>query len=203
MKRYFALLAACVSLSACISEDGPQKNEQIGANAASKESMSEAPPVIDISSPDKALKSYWAVVDWKRQLTARQHKDILQSKQTKLMDETYSKVTSPEISSRQRNHEVQTFDREIAEAKVETETRAVIHAVIKNSTPIPEGAEVTKSDRDRREQGNRFRYVLERGQDGWRVSEVWEYSLYHDNKWRKEYPSSTTPTVSVFVFGGY
>lgn len=203
MIRVALIAAACTSLTGCIKDDTQQKSEPIAVEAAHKEASFEAPPVIDNTSPDKALKSYWSVVDWKKRLAAEKHKETLQSKQFKLSDETYAMVVTPEVSGNRKIYPVETFDREIIEAKVETDTRAVINAVIRNSTPIPDGADVTAYDRKRREQGNRFRYVLERSQDGWKVAEIWEFDQFYDKKWTKNSPSSEKPRVGTLTIGGY
>lgn len=201
MRRLIAVAAVSVVLVGCQDDVGTTKNNSVAVKEVAKAEESEPPPPIEVTSPDQALKSYWAVLDWRARVSDQQNKATLQSKLTASMDETYAKVATPAIYER-RSYTLSTFDREIVEAKVETDTRATILATIKNSTPIPAGADVTDRDRERREQGDRFRYVLERNQDGWRVAEVWEFNRFYDKKWTKIAPSSTKPSVESFTFGG-
>lgn len=201
MRNLVFTCAFCAVLAGCLGESDAVKTEALAAPEVARVEDREPPPAVDSTSPDNALKSYWSVVDWRKRISKQQHEETLQSKLTASMDDAHSKVAVPAIYKR-RSYPLETFDREIIEAKVETDTRATIHAVIKNSTPIPEGADVTNYDRKRREQGDRYRYVMERGQDGWRVAEIWEFDRYYDKKWSKTSPSSTKPSVGTLTFGG-
>jgi hypothetical protein len=97
----------------------------------------------------------------------------------------------------------ETFSRDILEVKVETGSRAVVIAVLKNTTPIPQGAQVDESDERWRRDGFRYKYVLLKDDVGWRVAEIWEWEPYQPHPdWRKRIPLDTNPGVPSRVYGG-
>ena len=105
---------------------------------------------------------------------------------------TFADVESPSVT--------ETFSRDILEVKVESDSRAVVVAVLKNTTPIPQGAEVTKFDEERRRDGERYKYVLFKDQSGWRVAEIWEWSAYPSPHWKKSRPGDGKPTVPSLTY---
>ena len=100
------------------------------------------------------------------------------------------------------NRTFETFARDILEVKVESESRAVVVAVIKNTTPIPAGAEMTKYDEERRRDGERYRYILQRDSGSWRVAEIWEWETYPTPKWKKARPGDGKPSVPSLTYEG-
>jgi hypothetical protein len=157
---------------------------------------------LDLSTPDKALKSYWAVRDsvrTKKSDLAIQARSSLEAAETQLAA-VADGALAKEFSARFRQPE--TFSRDIIDVKVESESRAVIIVVIKNSTPIPTGGEMSKYDEERRENGKRYRYVLEKAQPGWRVSEIWEWDTYPTKDWKKSMPGNGKPYVPSLTSGG-
>ena len=157
---------------------------------------------LDLSTPDKALKSYWAVRDSVRSKQVElftQNKEGYQSAEAQMSevaDGALAKNFSFDIIP------FETFSRDLIDVKVESESRAVIIAVIKNSTPIPAGAEMSKFDEERRRDGERYRYILEKNQAGWRVSEVWEWSTYPSDAWKKIKPDDGKPHVPSLTYNG-
>lgn len=157
---------------------------------------------LDLATPDKALKSYWAVRDSVRSKQVElfaQNKEGYQSAEAQMSevaDDALAKNFSFDIIP------FETFSRDLIDVKVESESRAVIIAVIKNSTPIPAGAEMSKFDEERRRDGERYRYILEKNQAGWRVSEVWEWSTYPSAEWKKTKPDDGKPHVPSLTYNG-
>ena len=157
---------------------------------------------LDLSTPDKALKSYWAVRDSVRSKQVElftQNKEVYQSaaaQMSEVADGVLAKSFSFDISP------LEIFSRDLLDVKVESESRAVIIAVIKNSTPIPAGAEMSEFDEERRRDGERYRYILEKNQTGWRASEVWEWSTYPSDAWKKIKPDDGKPHVPSLAYNG-
>lgn len=157
---------------------------------------------LDLATPDKALKSYWAVRDSVRAKQIEifaQSKDSFQSAEAQMSavaDGAIAKSFSFDITP------IDTFSRDLIDVKVESESRAVIIVVIKNSTPIPAGAEMSKFDEERRRDGERYRYVLEKNQTDWRVSEIWEWSTYPSAEWKKIRPGDGKPHVPSLTYQG-
>lgn len=137
-------------------------------------------PVVDISTPDKALKSYWEARDWlSARTTERDSREW--ADQAEAGGQLIAKVTGGTVAanfSRRDLFPVERFDRSIDEVKVETESRAVALATVKNVTPIQVGAEPSKFETEWREQGAKVKYVLEKGPAGWQVSEIFEWNKY-------------------------
>ena len=92
------------------------------------------------------------------------------------------------------------YSRDIQEVKAESETRAVVFATIKNVTPIPQGAEPDESDKKYRADGFRFKYVLEKTSDGWKIAQVFKYRDYmRSDPWESVYQPRDKPRYPGFV----
>ncbi len=201
MRNLSVSIAASFFLLACDGGVSINNNTAESGDANSNGTTSIIRPKINKNSPDSALKSYWAIKDWTRRVEDEQFRKAVNTKDLIATREAFSSLVSPEIAER-KNYPVDEFHRDIVEAKIETETRASINAVVKNSTPIPEGAEVSEYDRKRREEGDRFRYVMEKTNDGWVVSEIWAFDRLFDKKWTKISPESKKPNVNTLTING-
>jgi hypothetical protein len=131
-------------------------------------------PTLDLSTPDRALKSYWAQKDWLQALARRELESIMKGI-TSLYRDNMPKVTTGEVSEYFRTASLQEderFRREIISVRQETDSRAIALVKITNVTPIPSEAEPTKYDLEMREKGEQFQYLLERHGEGWKVADV-------------------------------
>lgn len=194
MRAMFFVAIAALCLSACNKPSGT--TEKVAAS--SDRSISKIP--LDLTSPDNALKSYWAAKD-----EVRRAVDLKSDEETAFGKEVRSlleKVAAPGIFDFNHRPVLETFSRDIEDVDVQSETRAVIIARIKNITPIPAGAEVDEYDKKARENGERYRYVLEKSAAGWRVAELWTWSTYPKEDWKKSRPSDGKPSVPTFTFEG-
>jgi hypothetical protein len=123
----------------------------LGCNAPTATSTEQAPKAVaqadiqlDFSTPDKSLKTFWQIRDRIReqervlysedQPKRKEFQDGLRRATTVDVFQTLSAGLSP----------VDKFERDILEVKVESESRAVVTVRIRNTTPIPAGAEVSK-----------------------------------------------------------
>lgn len=190
----YALIASaliCVLFSAC--EKGPsvEINTPVRSEVA-----------LDISTPDKSLKSYWAVLDDMRSNYHELSKRLLS--QYRSVEQRVPLVAAGGLTKDIQSGigVFESFSRDIVEVKVESDSRAVILAVVKNVTPIPAGADVTKFDEEKRRDGERYRYVLERDQTGWRVAEIWEWERYPSADWKKSRPRDPRPSVPWITHRG-
>lgn len=163
-----------------------------------------ATPVdIDITTPDRAIKSYWKVQDQIRTEHLSHYKAQLptlhrsQASAERVM--TGTAFTDIKIKS----GTLEIFTRDIVDVKVESESRAVIIASIKNSTLIPAGAEVSKFQEQSRNEGDKYKYVLEKSPLGWQIAEIWEFSKYTSPPgWSKIIPGDGKPYVSSLTYDG-
>lgn len=131
-------------------------------------------PILDNSTPDRALHSWWAMRDWDYEQNRRIFHDA-RNRWTNAR-EAWQKVTTGDVAVIEGSDNLGpslTFDRRIVDVKVETESRAVITVIISNVTPVDESRLSSYAQKLRRE-GDRFRYVLIKT-DGWKVAEVFRY----------------------------
>ncbi len=192
--RKFTICTAVLlaGLAACSKTESPPSERKIAS----------AKVTLDLATPDKALKSYWAVRDSVRAKAVElfvQNKEGFQSAEAQMsavVDGALAKTFSFDIPP------IETFSRDLIDVKVESDSRAVIVVVIKNSTPIPAGAEMDKYDEERRRDGERYRYILEKNQEGWRVSEIWDWRTYPSNGWNKSHPRDGKPNVPSLTYDG-
>ncbi len=98
---------------------------------------------------------------------------------------------------------VTTTERDIQEVKIETETRAIVFAKMKNNTPPPEGSIPTEHDKKWRAEGERYKYLIEKTQDGWKISQVYKFDKFADlqkrDVWEKVYQVQLTPSYPSLV----
>lgn len=182
----------------CLSACDKANDTPVEVSNEAERRIAEVP--LDLSSPDKALKSYWATRDEVRRAIDRQS-----NQETAFGSEIKAlllKVGAPEIFNFDHKAVHETFSRDIEDVDVQSETRAVVVVRIKNITPIPAGAEVDEYDSKARENGERYRYVLEKTPAGWRVAEMWTWSVYPTEEWKKNRPTDGKPSVPTFTYEG-
>ena len=168
------------------------------------EALPQAPQLtLDQSSPDRALKSYWQVVDAVNKLVYERTTNG-GNEFGELIYGLQDRVALGGYYSAIRSHKpiLETYERDITDVEVQSQTRAVVHATIRNSTLIPEGAEVSDYDRRARKDGEKYRYVLEKDGDKWMVAEMWHFDSLLDKDWVKLLPKETKPQVSTATYEG-
>lgn len=139
---------------------------------------------IDASTPDRALKSYWQLMDnfW------LSHNSWLKASFDSLDLDAYrphfATLATGNISafydrrSKPKAQPLDRYEREILEVKQESASRAVVFVKIRNVTPLPEGAVLSERQTRNRHDGFDVKYVMEKDSDGWKVADV-----YVRNEW--------------------
>lgn len=192
MKNFLKLATVVVAMLGACSKTGvtpPEKHAHLTIS-------------VDLSTPDRAIKSYWAVRDSVR---SNQHEVITQAMDALARAEAQTIEVSEGALAKElvgRQYRLEMFARDILDVKVESESRAVITALIKNSTPIPAGTELTKYDEELRTKGERYRYVLEKVSAGWRIVEIWQWDTYPSLGWKKFRPIDGKPYVPSLTYEG-
>jgi len=189
------MIRACViafATSTLLACDNTHPRQGAGADA-------NAAPAIELDTPDRALRSYWAVMDWGRAQPIADEEVQREARRVELFNRTVIQDLAREASPRSIYEE--TFDRDILEVKQETPSRAVITVVVRNTTPIPVGAHATEAELRRRERGDRYRYVMEMVGKEWRVAEIWEVD-YGGGWRRKTSRGPKKPDVPILTFFG-
>jgi hypothetical protein len=151
------------------------------AAAAGAAAQSRSPPPADLASPEGALRSYWAVLDWREEaLRERGPADPTEAAYHRQMMEItagrtrqfYQSVQSV-VEARRRTK----LERRIVSNTQESPQRAVIVANIRNVTPVPRGAKPSPALVRQRAKGEDFKYVLALDATRWKVLEVWSLSM--------------------------
>lgn len=158
-------------------------------------------PVMDTSTPDRAVKSHWALKDYVLANSREVEQRFMETDQFKGIAQMFRQVNSPQIADDLASPTpAYQYSRDITQAKVETESRAVVFAVVKNVTPLPTDAVLSRSQTESREKGKTIKYVLEKDQSSWRITEIWQLGEY-TGEYIKSYP--TKATLPIYVFGGF
>lgn len=177
-------------------------HESRNAEATQKNSAADVKmPTIDIGTPDKAIATYWGVVDAARkqaQITADHNFSDFRKEQ----DAMLSKVMTSGALPKPNGSAFETFARDITSVNVETETRAVIIARIRNTTPLPAGAALGDYEMKARGTGDQYKYVLEKDSAGWKVAEIWVFEPIIKHDWEKEVPRDTAPYIPTLTMDG-
>lgn len=138
-----------------------------------------APQAPNFSTPENALRSYWATKDW---YSINRRPSVLEKTSTdqalflRKMAEVTTGETQKYFSSWQPSPPDK-VSRTIKSTSEESPSRVAIVVNLKNTTPIPAGAAPSKSEMSVREAGQDYKYVIDKRNDTWKVSEVWRLGL--------------------------
>lgn len=154
----------------------------------------------DLSTPDRAVRSWWAVKDTADAYAYRTYianSDVIPGSREQraavasiTIGAANTNVIAPERPTRE------SYSREILKVKQESESRAVVTARVRNVTPIPPGAVASEYQATARAEGEVYRYVVEKDATGWKISQIFTKS--YSGEWRPQFGSST-PSVSTWV----
>lgn len=158
---------------------------------------------LDTSTPDRALQSYWRVLDFPSEkpemkaVTAAYRRMQLPQRAAAWRRVTDGVVLADKADT--ASYPDQVYEREIVEVKAESETRSVIIARMRNVTPVPTGSVVSETEARMRTEGETFRYILEKGSNGWRVTQA-QRKDYIGDGWRNYFePPHAGGRVSTYV----
>jgi hypothetical protein len=200
--KYIPLLVLALSLTACESSDG--KLEQI-AKKSPVSPTNTIELILDTVSPDAAVKSWWQV----RDLSLTHDYDHCKTLDTKTprhleMDGFYAKVTDGIVLKRLTVSTYvcrkESFSREILNVKMESETRAVVLAQIKNTTPLLPNSVLEDIQKIERFEGSKYKYVVERKNNIWKISGISEVAKGVEIPKYDDFEYVSVPTST---FNGY
>ncbi|MCG3185941.1 MAG: hypothetical protein IOMNBAOH_00483 [Rhodocyclaceae bacterium] len=201
LSKFLAIFSSVLITAGCGGNNTEQAKPEAKSSSASAQIST--PVDIDITTPDRALKSYWKVQDQIRAEHFAHYNAQLptfhrtQASAEKVMTGTAFNDVKVKPGT------LESFTRDIIDVKVESESRAVIIASIKNSTPIPAGAELSKYQEQSRNEGDKYKYVLEKSQPGWQIAEIWDFKTYTSPPgWSKIIPGDGKPFVSSSTYEG-
>lgn len=174
---------------------GAQKAPNLKESVAAAVSGVKPPvvPNIDTSTPDFALKSWWAYLDEQQAYDARACERFVSEMSDFRKAQSLILAGDP-LKSRiglQGPCKVQQVDRQIKKVHMETETRSVIEVVMKDAIGPQPDEQVPSYAKSEVEQGFQFRYVLVKTPEGWRIEDVlrWNDSMVYLKRdpWQREY----------------
>lgn len=154
------------------------------------------------NSPDATVKSWWALKDASMRVNQEICPKIIDLRKPYL--DKFKALAASNF-----NHEAEcetmvvSFDRQITKVQVESDTRAVVVALIKNSSPPQVGATLTDEDRKVKEAGEQFKYTLERVDvtSGWKIEKIQTFSIYAKD-WQDAYKKSE-PLNHKYVYDSF
>lgn len=153
-------------------------------------------PAVDVSTPDKALKSYWAVKDWlEHSEISRRNADEFERQLITVREVTDGDAYATFYRGTRNAFVLEKFERDILDVKVDTESRATIMARVKNVTP-PSADDAPFIRSSSSNEGDVFRYVLEKNEGKWRVVQAWRRWI-SSSDWSKVFDN--TPRAHTFT----
>ncbi|WP_278405806.1 hypothetical protein [Pseudomonas rhodesiae] len=195
MKRLIIIGAAALILSGCFDR------EQTAGGLARAVSAVGAIEAAN-NSPDVTVKSWWRVKDASANIRIEVCKSNL-----KVAAPYFGKLSQLAegrlITEGECEKTPLVFDRQITKVEVQSDTRAVVTAHIKNATPPEDGAVLDAEAKKSKEDGEPFQYVLERQdtKSGWKITKISSFSSYTKD-WRDAYPKDE-PSNNRYVYGSF
>src|ERR1019366_6095281 len=132
MRNFVGILLVFAIVAAC-------SRSHVASVQQSKNSATEKPPVkLDLSTPDRTVKSYWALLTdspppppptAEQQRATDQYHNMMSSVMEGAALQWHRKVWSNDVT--------EIIERTVIEVKVESDSRAVVMARLRNVTPIP------------------------------------------------------------------
>lgn len=214
LNRAVVLLPLLFILQACKDEvpssvsAEPSKNAIVVAkNEKPEKPIYEfTPPAPNLSSPDNAVKSWWALTDAIARASYEEcKKEDVQATAIQAARRSLAAGSTKEFFQKARDCRLEDFERTIERASVETDTRAVVMTNIKNVTQLPAGSSLSKYAKDNVEKGLGYKYVLTRESDKWYIEEVYSYSstnvILKRDPWDRNYKNDKHEDVYLDVRG--
>lgn len=128
---------------------------------------------VDLSTPEAALHSYWRMQDALDSIAAGIVTGPAERDPFSATRRAYEQTVGGRAREVLASPFVrQTYAREVEAVDMASPSRALVMTVVRNTTPLPEGAALTIEQQELRGEGQQFRYVLEREGDTWRITQV-------------------------------
>lgn len=146
----------------------------------------------DLTTPDRALRSYWRYKDASERVEFARTLEWLKSSEHAAFAAQRAKVMGGDARVASEQVEAQyrptMYAYEIVDVKPESDSRALVNARIRNVTPLGAGAVLTELQAKQRRDGELFRYTLEKSAPGWQVVQV-QYS-FGSGEWHNRWDPS-------------
>lgn len=174
-------------------------------SSANTTAAADAPTKLELDSPDHAVKTWWKTRD---AIAAHANAACPGVNQMRMDSNGFKDGSSITTGAARATFEekpqctLRTYSREITEVKVESETRAIVLAKIKATTPIPPDATPDDRDLKYRAEGFPYKYVLEKVGKDWKIAQVYSYKTYGDgDPWEATFAEKPKPYVHSLIYG--
>ncbi|MNV55254.1 hypothetical protein D3C71_1474840 [compost metagenome] len=172
MTKPVLLLALAIVLAGCSKEEESPWTRLQAATPQLK---------VAANTPDAAVKSWWHVRDEEERYAV-----IVCNESAELyrpFRSTREGLSTEGLLAKQAGQDKcdqQIYEREILNVDVQSDTRALVVAHIRNSTPPTPGYVMNVDERDKKERGVRMQYLLERADNTqtWKVAQVYGQNRY-------------------------
>lgn len=176
-KKLPALLAIALALTGCNKEqDTPWTRLQAAAPQLS----------LSTNTPDSTVKSWWQARDARVNFSARvcvEMRDLYGP-----VDQALISLAAGTISNDFADPErcaPTVYSRDITKVDIQSDTRAIVQAHVRNATPPSKGYTMDEDDKQQKGKGRRMQYLLERqdAQQPWKITQVYSSDRYcvHDS----------------------
>jgi hypothetical protein len=128
-------------------------------------------PRPDLATPESALRSYWASIDYLNVRVAAEEAADLSGVVAPVMADVATGEAL--ISFREFRPRADRLERSVENVVTESDARALVHARVRNMTRNPPSLTPTPIELFERESAGQLRYVMAREADRWKVAEVW------------------------------
>lgn len=202
--RVLPLVFIFGTASACAA--GAESGSRSGAKSADDATAEVAERLrrvrLDLTTPDRAIRSHWLLQEISDSLSGAQSEEFrLRPNAAARINDSLQRALRTGDAGEEWAHRFtppSTFAREIVKVEQESETRAIVLARIRNTTPIPAGATPSPSDVETRRAGELVRYTLERDSTGWRLAQAQSHYYASDTTWHDRF-TPHTPLVPTYV----
>lgn len=145
------------------------------------------PPAIDTASPETALRSYWAYLDWKDRIVSQYIQSSVNRSDAGIRTRLLGGERLALENWRDREQSPKSFQREIIKTVQSGDDSAEIFAHIRNVTPIDPPVDPNRLSRvnkllfSHRTEGVTFKYLLGKKDGAWKIMQVFsEGAVYGD-----------------------
>jgi hypothetical protein len=198
LRRMAVLVWGALVLAGC--DRGGAEGSSAGADSAAPKGRAAgavAPPdsvfARDISTPDRALRTYWRIKGILDTLGVPMDSNAVPARTWTRADSTLATLYGgAALRAHQRDRtpgQRQRYAREILDVRQETESRATVTARVRNVTPIPPAATAGEYEMEKRTNGEVYRYIFERDAEGWKLVQVQTQQMDYmgDSTWSEYY----------------
>lgn len=132
------------------------------------------------STPDTLVKQWWRLQDANASLEEEICLQMVALIPTRIEAENFASDVLLDWLKKTPSCLTYQYDRKIVEVDEQSSTMAVVYAIVRNVTPADPGWVAYSDARERKERGERYKYVISREspEDAWKIENIYEFPSY-------------------------